>query len=273
MCEEVTVSRERSARQRARGRADREHGGAGAHAAARRSGHDAAGVRRSAARDARVLVDRTPRSIRRRRSPSASRAGCSVAKSGINTPRRKRGEAQRARTSPRRQRDRRARARPARRRPRTARGRPRRTPAPWRRTCSRTGRTRRRRPRPRTRRRSAPRCALEASSSARAGSSPKRSRSAGGRQPHRLAEAAVAPARPVAADAALEQRDRAWRRARAAPRPSTCRCSRRRSRPRRPSSEPLQRGARIGLSGLLQPPAGGSVTPDLRIVRGRWARP
>ena len=39
-----------------------------------------------------------PRSISRRRRPSARRAGCRVAKSGISTPRRKRGESQRART-------------------------------------------------------------------------------------------------------------------------------------------------------------------------------
>ena len=41
---------------------------------------------------------RTPRSSSFARSPSASRAGWSVAKSGTNTPRRKTGESQRART-------------------------------------------------------------------------------------------------------------------------------------------------------------------------------
>ncbi len=88
----------------------------------------------------------------------------------------------------------------------------------------------------------------------------------GPRQPHRLAEAAVAPARPVTADPALEQGhagpslEQLPGRPHAGVAPSNHRHIGRHGA--------FERGARNRPSGLFQPPTGGSVTPDLRIVRG-----
>ena len=79
----------------ARGRAYGEHGGAGAHAppavsarrTARRRSRPTPRTRSARTRECSKIS--APRSMSRRRSPSASRAGCTVAKSGTNTPRRK----------------------------------------------------------------------------------------------------------------------------------------------------------------------------------------
>ena len=75
----------------ARGGADRQHDGAGLHAP--RVGLAPGGPTRRTGECSKTW---TPRSISRRRRPSARRAGCRVAKSGMDTARRNRGEAQRA---------------------------------------------------------------------------------------------------------------------------------------------------------------------------------
>ena len=199
----------------ARGGVDGQHGGARAHAAAGGLGRHAA-RRRVQRAHPRALVDRDARAMTRARRPSASRAGWTVASSATSSPRRKRGESQRARTPPRVS----ARTRLRRRRGDDRRRSRRRARARWRPSCSparrepgvdallgapRADRLARS---PTTRGRPQRPLAAEALDQRRQV------------RPQRLAEAAVAPARPVAAQLGLQQRPRK-RRARAAATPST----------------------------------------------------
>ena len=258
MCEEVTVSRVRSARQAARGRPDRQHGRAGAHAAA--VGLDATPGRRRVPRSApaRASARRPARRARPAAGAARARGGPAAASRSreCSTPRRKtrRGAARPhlvlgqlhdplGRPERRRGLDRRAADLVERRRGGHAHVA--RLVEPGVHALGR-----------RTTRRSSATASLEASSSARAGASPKRSRSAGA-DSH--IDSQKPPLRPLGPWPQIPPSSRATRgaRARADARPPTCRCSRRRSPPRRRRSSPSSggRGSTFPASSSHQPVA------------------
>ena len=264
MCDEVTVRRERSARQRARGRADRQHGGAGAHAAAVGLGGHAgarprAGRTRASARRRRAALDQPP--------AQAEREAGGLQRGEVRHAARRRGRpARRSARAPRpRQLHARARARPAPPRPRRRPGRPRRTPAPSTRTGSPTGRTRR--PRPRSRHQAPTRGDRLAGGVQQRPRADRRRSARAGTAPTATCDSQKPPLRPLGP----------W--PQTPPSSSATRGAPLEQLPGGPHARvapaddhdvgvtaPSSGGARLDRSGLLEPPPGGSVTSYLRIV-------
>jgi hypothetical protein len=85
-----------------------------------------------------------------------------------------------------------------------------------------------------------------------------------GRQPHRLAEAAVAPARAVSADIALEQGHRGTRLEHVPGRPHPCVAAA--DHHHVGADGPVERRTRLYPSGLVQPPPPGGVAAYVRIL-------
>ena len=179
MCEEVTDRRERSGTHAARGRPDREHRCVRPHGAARGGDHHALAIaaRRQGVRGRVLVHERAPLDQPRAqaRAPAGPGAGW---RNRARARRRGRPGRRSGPAQPPRPARSRLRALPAPRRPRRPRRSRGRTRARWTRARSRTGRTRRPRRSSRHHSPMAPTVRLEASSSARAGASPKRALSA-----------------------------------------------------------------------------------------------